>query len=93
MTQLFSPVDRNVSYQKLYCYTNNIQKIVIAKISGLIDRRFERHFERVIFPGEKFLFKANENCKVEISQQTNAGIIKDFIPCEQLQVVTRQNQS
>lgn len=89
MNQLSFPVDRNFSYQKLYCYTNNIQKIVIAKINGLV----ERHCERIIFPGEKFLFKANENCEVEISQQTNTGIIKDFIPCEQLQVVTRQKQS
>lgn len=80
MTQLFFPLDRNVSRQKLYCCTNNIQKIVIAKIIGLVDR----HCERVIFPGEKFLFKANDNCEVEISQQTNTGIIKDFIPCEQL---------
>ncbi len=89
MTQIFFSLDQSVGIQKLCCHTNDISNIVIAKIRGLLDR----HFERVIFPGEKFLFKANDNCELEISQQTNAGIIQDFIPCEQLQVVTPKNQS
>ncbi|MEL7408796.1 MAG: DUF1830 domain-containing protein, partial [Cyanobacteria bacterium J06558_2] len=58
-------------------------KVVIAKINMLKDR----HCERVIFPNEKFLFTADENCELEIYQQTDGGIIKDVIPCSELKLV------
>ena len=82
MTQIFFPSESNVSYQKLYCYTNTVSQIVIAKIRGLVNR----HCEKVVFPGEKFLFRANDDCDIEISRQTNARIIRDRIPCFQLEV-------
>lgn len=85
MTQIFFPSESNLSYQKLYCYTNTLSEIVIAKIRGLVDR----HCERVVFPGEKFLFRANDDCDIEISRQTNAGIVKDNIPCSRLEVIDR----
>lgn len=44
----------------------------------------EGHCERVIFPGGRFLSKANDNCELEIERQTNIGFIKDTIPYLQL---------
>ncbi|MGF1588248.1 MAG: DUF1830 domain-containing protein [Pleurocapsa sp.] len=89
MTQIFFPLDPSDSCQKLYCYTNGISKIVISQVRTLLGK----HLERVIFPGEKFLFQANNDCGLEISQQTNSGIIQDFIPCEQLLEVASKNHS
>ena len=83
MTQIFSPVESSTNRQTLYCYTNNLPQVVVAKIRGLIDR----DCERVVFPQEKFLFEANDKCQVEIVRHTITGIIKDKIPCSQLQVV------
>ena len=78
MTQIFFPSESDVSYQKLYCYTNTVSQIVIAKIRGLVNR----HCEKVVFPGEKFLFRASDDCDIEISKPTNAGIIQDRIQLE-----------
>lgn len=83
MTQIFFPPESDLSHQKLYCYTNTASQIVIAKIRGLDNR----HCERVVFPGEKFMFRANNDCDLEISRQTNAGIIKDNISCSRLEVM------
>ena len=83
MTQIFFPPKSEIEGQKLYCYVNNQNSMAIAKVRDLTDW----HCERVVFPGEKFLFRANDDCNLEISQHTNGGIIKDFIPCSQLEVI------
>ena len=80
MTQILLPPNSSIDSQKLYCYTNKSEKIVIAQLNDLV----ERHCERVVFPGERFLFKANDNCELEITQQTNIEFIKNTIPCLQL---------
>ena len=87
MTQIFSPADKSTDYQKLYCYTNNFHQVVVVKIRGLMDR----HCERVVFPQERFLFEANDECEVEIIQTTITGTIKDSISCSQLQVIDEKN--
>lgn len=79
MTQIFFP-PKNTDSRELYCYTNRTDKIIIARIRGFANR----HCERVVFPGEQFLFEAEDGCKLEISRQTNVGIIEDAIPCSQL---------
>lgn len=79
MTQIFFPPTGTDS-RELYCYKNRTDKIIIARISGLANR----HCERVVFPGEQFLFEAEDSCKLEISRQTNTGIIEDVIPCSLL---------
>ena len=86
MTQIFSPAESSIDYQKLYCYTNNLHQVVVAKIRGLMDR----DCERVVFPQEKFLFEANDKCQIEIVQTTITETIKDCIPCSQLQVIDRR---
>ena len=79
MTQIFFP-PTDTDSRELYCYTNKSDKIIIARIRGLANRQCER----VVFPGEQFLFEAEDSCKLEISRQTNIGIIEDAIPCSQL---------
>ncbi len=87
MTQIFSPADKSTDYQKLYCYTNNLHQVVVAKIRGLMGR----DCERVVFPQEKFLFEANDECQIEIIQTTITGTMFDSIPCSQLQVIDEKN--
>ena len=83
MTQIFFPSSSDINQQKVYCYVNKFTKVVIAKINGLKNK----HCERVIFPAEKFLFMANDNCELEIYQQTDIGIIKETIACCKLEVI------
>lgn len=83
MTQIFFPPTADTNQQKVYCYTNRSSSVVIAKLSGLENR----DCERVVFPDQKFLFMANDECKLEIHQQTNVGIIKDAIVCSELEVI------
>lgn len=83
MTQIFFPPKSNLDRQKVYCYINQLSKVVIAKLSGLENR----DCERVLFPTQKFLFMANDECELEIHRQTNTGIIKDIIPCSKLETV------
>ncbi|HHP7231632.1 MAG TPA: DUF1830 domain-containing protein [Xenococcaceae cyanobacterium] len=80
MTQIFFSPDLDGNSKQIYYYKNNSTKIVIARVIGLRDR----HCERVIFPGEKFIFEATNNCQLQISQQTEIGIIEDVIFCLQL---------
>ena len=89
MTQIFFPPSPNKNSQTLYCYTNRTNKIVIARIRNLENR----HCERVVFPGEQFLFEAEDSCELEISQQTKIGIIEDAIPCSQLQIIDENPQT
>lgn len=83
MTQIFLPSKPDVNSQKLYCYINQTNKIIIARIDDLTNR----NCERVVFPGEKFLFKAQDDYSLKISQQTNIGMIEDRIPCSQIKTV------
>ena len=82
MTQLYSPSKLDFKHQQVYCYVNHFKKVVVAKVVGLKNRQCQR----VVFPQEKFLFLADDNCDLEIIQQSKIGIIKDTIACSQLQV-------
>ena len=84
MTQIFFP-PTDTDSRELYCYTNRTDKIIIARIRGFA----ERHCERVVFPGEQFLFEAEDSSKLKISRQTNVGIIEDTISCSQLKKIDK----
>lgn len=84
MTQIFFP-PTDTDSREIYCYTNRTDKIIVARIRGLTNR----HCERVVFPGEQFLFEAEDSCKLEISRQTDVGIIKDTILCSQLKKIDK----
>ena len=83
MTQIFFPSKPDDTEQQVYCYFNDTSKIAIVRILGLETR----YCERVVFPQEKFLFEANNDCELEITQHTVTGIIKNTIPCSQLQKI------
>ena len=83
MTQIFFPPQSDTAEQKTYCYINKFSKVVVAKLRGLEDR----DCERVAFPTQKFLFTANDSCELEIHFSTDVGIIRDTIPCSELNVI------
>ena len=83
MTQIFfSPVS-DIEKQKAYCYVNNFKQVVIAKVKGLKNR----HCERVIFPGERFMFIADDNCELEIYQPANLSMLREVIACSNLSTI------
>jgi len=83
MTQIFFPPRADSDTEKVYCYVNKSSKVVIAKLGGLENR----NCERVVFPEQKFLFMANDNCELEIHQQANAGVTKETVACSELEVI------
>ena len=83
MTQIFFPTKPELKQQKTYCYVNNFTEVVVVKMRGMSNR----HCERVIFPTEKFLFVASDDCELEIHRHTKIGITRDIIPCSQLKVI------
>jgi len=83
MTQIFFPPQSDIAEQKVYCYTNEFSKVVIAKLSGLENR----DCERVVFPDQKFIFMASDDCELEIHQQTDIGITRDVVSCSKLKVI------
>lgn len=69
----------------LCCYINQTQRIQVSKVTHLT----QRDIEKVIFPGERFLFEATTNAKLDI-YVTLAGktTLLDSIPCSTLQTQT-----
>lgn len=62
--------------------TNRIQVIRITNIPNF-------HLERVVFPGQRLMFEALAEAKLEIHTHENAtAICVDTIPCHQLQIKT-----
>ena len=82
MTQIFFPT-KPINQPKTYCYVNNFAEVVVVKMRGIDNR----HCERVIFPTEKFLFVASDDCELEIHRHTDIGITRNTIPCSQLKVI------
>ena len=83
MQTFFSPVQKSNREQKVYCYVNDFSHVVVAKVRGLENR----HCERVIFPTEKFLFIAHDDCELEIHRYVDTGITKDIILCSDLEII------
>lgn len=83
MTQIFFTPAADTKKQKLYCYINNFKQVVVAKVKGLKNR----HCERVIFPAERFMFMADDNCELEIYQPANIGAIQEVIACSKLKTI------
>lgn len=75
----------NISEPVLCCYINKTQRIQIGKIAYYP----EGHLEKVIFPGEKFLFEAPADAflAIYIELAGNTTLI-DSIPCSHLQTQT-----
>ncbi|MCT7971295.1 DUF1830 domain-containing protein [Laspinema sp. D5] len=65
----------------LCCYVNITSKIQIIRICNIANW----YFERVMFPGQRLLFKAPEQSLLEVHTGGMAGaILSDTIPCARL---------
>ena len=65
----------------LCCYTNVTSKIQVARITNIPNW----YFERVVFPGQKLIFEADPEAKLEIhSGMMASSILSDTIPCRKL---------
>jgi hypothetical protein len=71
------------SSQLLYSYVNTTSSLQVIRVVNIPNW----HFERVIFPGQRFLFKAPANAELEV-QSTYYGqaILVKKIPGLQLEV-------
>ena len=67
----------------LCCYENKTQQIQIGRISN-ISAWF---FERVIFPGQRMIFEAPLEAKLEIyTGEIITAMLKEKISCDRLQI-------
>lgn len=83
MRQLSSSLDRHETDLVLCYYVNPTSRIQIARIQNIENW----YFERVIFPGERLLFKAPLEAQLEIStSETVSAVLSDKILCQRLQV-------
>ncbi|NET35082.1 MAG: DUF1830 domain-containing protein [Cyanothece sp. SIO1E1] len=60
--------------------TNQIQIVRIANVENW-------YYERVVFPGQRLLFKALQQSELEVYTGADQTMLLAQIPCEQLQVV------
>lgn len=72
----------------LCCYTNNSINVVILRkpiIPG-------RYCERVVFPGERFLFIASKDSQIEVHKyNAHIGLVKETILCTKLAIEKSAN--
>ena len=64
-------------------YINKTSRIQVVRISNIPSF----FWEKVIFPGQRILFEAENEAKLEILQSENATcILADVIPCKRLRM-------
>lgn len=64
-------------------YINKTSRVQIVRITNI--PLF--YWEKVIFPGQRILFEAENEAKMEILQSENAtSILADVIPCQRLRM-------
>ncbi len=68
----------------LLCYyANQTQQLQVIKITD----RSDLSFERVIFPGQRLMFRALSTSQLQVySRTTIAALTQETIPCQDLQV-------
>jgi hypothetical protein len=78
---MLHPVPTHCSNRILCCYVNVTTQVQIARIANIP----EWYFERVVFPGQRLLFEAPPEAKLEIYTGTFASaILSDCISCSRL---------
>jgi len=81
MSELFNSFPGNCPESFLCYYSNQSSRIQIIKISNIPSF----YLERVVFPGQRLLFEAVEQAKLEVHTSDKiTTIITDVIPCKQL---------
>lgn len=73
------------SHHQILClyanFTNQIQITRIANIPNF-------YFERIVFPGERFLFEVQPDAEIEVYTNTKgSAILLEKIPCDRLHVM------
>lgn len=85
MTQILTSLPSKQKNQILCCYINATAQVHIIRGVELSTW----YFERVVFPGQRLLFKAQQDSQIEIHTGTTASaILSDKIPCKRLHVNT-----
>lgn len=92
MTQQFAYSEKTQiakgSGQILCFYINTTSRIQVIRITNIPNF----HLERVVFPGQRLIFEAIANAKLEVHTNENAtAICADTIPCHRLQMAEALN--
>ncbi|NJM86739.1 MAG: DUF1830 domain-containing protein [Hydrococcus sp. RU_2_2] len=81
--KVLEPLPANCQERILCCYVNTTSQIQIARITNITNW----YFERVVFPGQRFLFETPPEAKLEIYTGAIASAIcSDRIPCVHLRL-------
>ncbi|BAZ46711.1 hypothetical protein NIES4102_37510 [Chondrocystis sp. NIES-4102] len=81
MAQILDPLPNDKNGSILCCYVNATSQIQIARITNVPNW----YFERVVFPGQRLVFEADEKAILEIhSGMMASAILSDTIPCQKL---------
>ena len=68
---------------RLCCYVNATSQIQVARIANVP----QWYFERVVFPGQRLMFEAPCDARLEVhTGQASQAILADTILCDRLQV-------
>lgn len=82
---MLSPLARPTQKPILCCYVNTTSRIEVVRITNIP----HWYFERVVFPGQRLLFEAPVNSKLEIhTGMTISSILSETIDCENLQLTS-----
>lgn len=80
---MFTPVLTERSGRILCCYMNATSFIQSVRIANIPDL----YFERVVFPGERLLFEALPEARLEIHTcAIDSAIISDTMLCKRLRI-------
>lgn len=83
MAQILDPLPPDNKDVILCCYVNATSSIQIVRITNIPNW----YFERVTFPGQRLVFEALPEAKLEINSGMMASaILSDTIPCSQLRI-------
>ncbi|NEO99268.1 MAG: DUF1830 domain-containing protein [Symploca sp. SIO2E9] len=83
MTHLFNRLPSEYTDRLFCCYANKDQELLVARITNIPGWRLER----VIFPGERFLFEAPSSAILEIHRNSPQGpTCSESLPCAYLSV-------
>lgn len=71
-------------------YINATSQLQVAKITNIP----EFYFERVVFPGQRLMFKAAAHARLEVfSGGMASALLIDRIPCQRLQIQDSPSES
>lgn len=89
MTQILDSLPANCANRILCYYSNDTQRIKIARITNIPNW----YFERVVFPGERFLFEALPEAHLEV-YVTNFSTVAlvEVNKCARLAIKTAQTE-